>query len=64
MMRQKYIDEAVGVFFEFGVHPDGRVDVATQDGDKFCGLPKAVAREVIDAQAEFREKLYRILENE
>lgn len=59
--KTKYVDEAVGVYFQFGVHADGRVDVATVHGDVFVGLTKYDAARVVEAQAEFREKLYAIL---
>ncbi len=60
-MRQKYVDEAVGVYIMFGTHPGGTVDVADQSRDVFTGLPADVAAKVVDLQAEFRDGLYKLL---
>jgi hypothetical protein len=60
-MREKYIDEAVGVWIEFGIHKSGNVDVSSEQGDIFTNVPPLVAAKLIKAQAEFRENLYRIL---
>lgn len=59
--REKYVDEAVGVFIEFGVGSDGTVDVHALGRDVFEGLPKDVAQKVIEAHDRFREELYVIL---
>ena len=60
-MREKYVDEAVGVFMIFGVRADGSVDINDGYHDIFEGLPREAALRVVDAQAEFRAKLYDIL---
>lgn len=62
-MRQKYVDETVGVWIIFGEHMDGTVDVSDQRRDVFEGLPRDVAEKVCAAHDEFREKLYAILCN-
>lgn len=60
-MREKYVDEAVGVWITFGRHADGTVDISDQNRDVFAGIPPAVALKVVAAQAEFRETLYALL---
>ncbi len=60
-MREKYVDDAVGIFIEFGTHPDGTVDVHALGRDVFEGLPKDVAQKVCEAHDRFREELYVIL---
>ena len=63
-MRQKYVDEAVGIYIIFDESLDGTaVDVADQQRDVFQGLPRDVAEKVVEAQEEFREKLYALLCN-
>lgn len=63
-MNEKYIDERVGVWFEFGVHSDGRVDVSDGEGDILCSLRKDVAQKIIREQQKFRSALYEILSAE
>jgi len=60
-MREKYVDEVVGLYTVFGVHEDRSVDVSDGSRDVFTGLPLDVAEKVIAAHDEFREKLYEIL---
>lgn len=60
-MREKYVDEAVGIFMVFGVHSDGTVDVSDTQRDVFTRLPEDAAEKVVAVQAEFRAKLYKIL---
>lgn len=60
-MRQKYVDEAVGLFIVFGTHINGTVDVSDGQRDVFSCLPPAAAHAVCEAQNEFRQKLYKIL---
>jgi hypothetical protein len=62
-MREKYVDEAAGVWIIFGEHRDGTVDVSDQRRDVFEGLPRDAAEKVVAAQDEFRAKLYAILCN-
>jgi hypothetical protein len=59
-MREKYVDEAVGVFIIFGAS-DGGVDVATANNDVFSGIPLDKAEEIVAAQERFRNELYQIL---
>lgn len=61
-MLQKYVDEAVGVFFILGIDGTGG-GVYINDGQKdvFTSLPLDVAYKVVIAHEEFREKLYKIL---
>lgn len=37
------------LWFEFGRHPDGCVDIANADGDVLCGLPHDLAERIIEA---------------
>lgn len=61
-MREKYVDEAVGVWMTFGTYPDGNVEVTTAEREIFSGgLPKEKAEAVVAAQKRFRDELYRIL---
>lgn len=64
-MREKYVDEAVGIFIIFGVRLGGGVDVCSHGGaetrDIFINLPREKAEEVCKLQQEFREKLYATL---
>jgi len=61
-IREKYVDEAVGVWFIFGENrATGTADISDGDGDVFCLLPKSVAEAAVQLQEEFREKLYRLL---
>ena len=60
-MREKYIDEIVGVWIIFGNHPDGCVDVSNQDGDLFTHVELEKAEQLVKEQSEFRNKVYAIL---
>jgi hypothetical protein len=60
-MREKYVDEAVGIYRGWGTHLDGSVDVSGGQCTVFVGLPRDVAEKVIAAHDEFREKLYTLL---
>ena len=57
-MREKYVDEAVGVWFVFGSRPDGTVDVSDGNRDVFSGIPADAAADLTKIQREFRERLY------
>lgn len=59
-MREKYIDEAVGIFCIFGICPDDKVDVSDGSKDIFICLDKSTAEKVCEAQRRFREELYKI----
>lgn len=60
-MREKYVDEAVGLWCVFGTAPDGGVDVTDGNRDVFRGLPPEAAKKVVAAQEAFRNALYDIL---
>lgn len=60
-MREKYIDEKVGVWFIFGTHPDGTVDINDGQKDIFEKLPKDVAEKLCDWQASFRIRVYQLI---
>ncbi len=59
-MREKYIDEAVGTYFIFGENGD-MVDVTDGSRDVFTCIDRFKAYKICVAQAEFREKLYKIM---
>lgn len=59
-MREKYVDEVVGVWNVFGSR-DGGVDISDGNRDVFREIPLERAEKIVIAQAEFREKLYTIL---
>lgn len=64
-MREKYIDEKVGVWFIFGSSSEGLVDINNGTEDIFTKLPKETAEKLVSAQEKFRLDLYNILgENE
>ena len=60
-MREKYVDERVGVWMVFGTHPDGRVDVCNADRDLFEHMDPKVAEKLVEAQERFRKELYKLL---
>jgi len=62
-MREKYVDEAVGMWLVFGEHADGRVDVNDGIDDVFCRLPRDVAEKICEIHANFRHELYKVLCN-
>jgi len=62
-MKQKYVDEKVGIWFVFGQYYGGCVDVADGQRDVFEHIPKEAAEAIVEIQKEFREKLYKILCN-
>ena len=62
-MREKYIDEAVGLYFIFGKHSANSVDVSDGTKDVFINIPEITAHRIVQAQEEFREKLYKIMED-
>jgi hypothetical protein len=62
-MRQKYIDEAVGgVWFIFGEHEDGSVDISNGTNDVFTKLSLDQALKLVEIRDEFLEKLYQVLQ--
>lgn len=60
-MREKYIDEAVGLYFIYGEYPDGTVDISNGRDDVFKAIPRDLAEMIVSSQATFREELYYIL---
>jgi hypothetical protein len=60
-MREKYVDEAVGIYTVFGWWGDGTVCISDGQRDVFEGVPEDIAEKVVAAQAEFRQKLYDLL---
>jgi len=60
-MREKYVDEKIGIYMIFGARPDGTVDVANQYGDVLEGLPRDVAEKIVEAHDIFRHTVYDLL---
>lgn len=59
-LREKYLIDETSLlqrWMEFGVHPDGRVDVAAVDGDVFVAVPKDIAEALIRARGEFCDRV-------
>lgn len=59
-MKEKYIDEAVGVYFIFGEYEDGRVTVTDGNKDVFIRLDREIAEQIVEAHDDFRTRLYSI----
>lgn len=62
--RQKYIDEETDLFsiwYIFGEHPDGWVDIANPAGDVFTKVPKDVAERIVAARQKFVDVLVEVL---
>jgi hypothetical protein len=62
-----HIDRMLGSWFEFGVHPDGRVDIAggTETFDaRFEKLTKGQADQLIALREKFLEDVALVLEQE
>ncbi len=59
--REKYVDETVGVWFVFGEHMDGTVDVSDGTRDVATKVPRDLADKLIALQAEFRERIYALV---
>ncbi len=63
-LREKYlIDETplLQRWMEFGVHRDGKVDVASVDGDVFVAVPRHLASLLIQARNDFCDKVNEIV---
>lgn len=58
--REKYLDETrvLAPWFEFGRHPNGRVDIADESGDIFTGVLPEHAELIIKAREEFLRVIY------
>jgi hypothetical protein len=59
--REKNVDETVGVWFIFGEHTDGTVDICDGTRDVAVKIPHQLANQIISAQADFRERLYALV---
>jgi hypothetical protein len=62
-MREKYVDEKVGVWFIFGEYDNGRVDVSDGQRDVFTHIPRQLADNLCLAHDEFRTTLYALLKD-
>lgn len=60
-MREKYVDERLGVWFIFGEYPDGNVDVSDGQEDIFTGIPRAHAERLVALHDTFRLSVYELL---
>ena len=62
-MREKYIDEKIGVYFIFGFSADNLslVDINNGIEDVFTSIPIEQAEKICIAHDEFRNKVYEIL---
>ena len=61
-MREKYIDEIVGgIWFIFGEHIDGKVDIADANGDVLTHLTKETAKRLIEIRDEFLRSIYEVI---
>lgn len=62
-MREKYVDEKVGVWCIFGHDPKDHnlVDVNDGTNDVFSRVPKALAEKLVEAQRKFRMELYELM---
>jgi hypothetical protein len=63
-VKQKYIDERTGVWFIFGEHADGSVDISDGDNDVFEHIARELAENLCAEQAKFREALYALVAGE
>lgn len=59
-MLEKYVDEAIPPLMIFGER-DGTVDIADANGDVLTGLPRHVAKKVVEANERYMNELYVIL---
>ncbi len=61
-MREKYVDESIGVWFIFGKHPDGTVDIndGNRDVPAFTGIQREAAQLLCEAHDRFRKEVYKI----
>ena len=57
----KHDEKLSGIWFEFGVHPDGTVDVSDSNGDVVIGCPKTVADKLIELRWKFISDVEKIL---
>lgn len=61
-MKQKYVDEAVGVWSSWGTSgPKGTADINDGRKDVFTALPDEAVSLAVSAQSEFRQRLYEIM---
>lgn len=59
--REKYVDEAFGLWFIMGEYPDGDVEIADIDQTIITKISREKAEQVMAARYEFMDKMYRIL---
>jgi hypothetical protein len=60
MMKEKYVEERFPRWFEFGVHPDGRVDLADRDGDVITGISAETAAKLLEARTQYVDAMIEI----
>jgi len=61
-VRLKYIEETFGTYFVFGEHPDGRVDLASQDEDAVATVSRESAKKIIADRNTILTSYYRLLD--
>lgn len=54
--------ERFPIWYEFGQHPDGTVDIADTDGDVMIKVPRADAEKLIEARNHFCNLAERFLQ--
>jgi len=64
-MREKYVDEKIGIWFKFGQNADNtKVDVVSStSGDLFTAISKEDADKLVAIQEAFRLEVYKITNN-
>lgn len=59
--RDKYVDEAVGIWFIFGEHQNGTVDVSDGTQDVARNVSRETAEKLCQIQKEFRHRIYALV---
>jgi topoisomerase IA-like protein len=59
-MKEQYIDERFGIYFEFGEHGDGRVDIASSQNDTVATVTREHAKNLIEDRNSLRHMLVRL----
>lgn len=59
-MKEKYVEERFPRWFEFGVHSDGRVDLADSDGDVITGVSPETATKLLQAREQYVDAMIEI----
>ncbi len=62
-MKEKYVDEAFGIYQVFGYNSDGSVDICSNGATLMEYMNPLIAEKVVELHHEFREKLYKLLCN-